>query len=147
VIVVDASVLANAVGDDEAAGQLARARHAAASAVSAPDLVDVETVCVLRRRWLAGDLSDERFGGAVDDLLALPIIRFPVGPMMVRAFELRANITAYGACYVALAEVLDCSLITADRRLANARLRPARPKFFSSDVAAGAPREMCVEVE
>ena len=119
-IVVDASVIANVVGDDEAAGQLARARLAAASAVSAPDLVDVETVSVLRRRWLAGDLSDERFQGAVDDLLALPITRFPVGPMMVRAFELRANITAYDACYIALAEALACPLITADRRLANA---------------------------
>ncbi len=119
-IVVDASVLANVVGDDEAAGQLARARLAAASAVSAPDLVDVETVSVLRRRWLAGDLSDERFRGAVDDLLALPVTRFPVGPLMIRAFELRANITAYDACYVALAEALDWPLITADRRLANA---------------------------
>ena len=119
-IVVDASVLANVVGDDDAAGQLARARFAAASDVSAPDLVDVETVSVLRRRWLAGDLSDERFRGAVDDLLALPITRFPVGPLMVRAFELRANITTYDACYVALAEILDCLLITADRRLANA---------------------------
>ena len=119
-IVVDASVLANVVGDDEAAGQLARARLAAASAVSAPDLVDVESVSVLRRRWLAGDLSDERFRFAVDDLLALPITRFPVGPLMVRAFELRANITAYDACYVALAEALDCPLITSDRRLANA---------------------------
>ena len=119
-IIVDASVIANVVGDDEAAGQLARARLAAASAVSAPDLVDVETVSVLRRRWMAGDLSDERFRGAVDDLLALPITRFPVGPMMVRAFELRANITAYDACYVALAEALACPLITADRRLANA---------------------------
>lgn len=119
-IVVDASVLANVVGDDEAAGRLARARLAAASAVSAPDLVDVETVSVLRRRWLAGDLSDERFRFAVDDLLALPVTRFPVGPLMVRAFELRANITAYDACYIALAEALDCPLITSDRRLANA---------------------------
>jgi predicted nucleic acid-binding protein len=119
VIVVDASVLANVVGDDEAAGRLARGRLATASTVSAPDLVDVETVAVLRRRWLAGDLSDERFRCAVDDLLSLPIARFPVGPLMVRAFELRANVTAYDACYVALAEALDCPLITSDRRLAN----------------------------
>lgn len=119
-IVVDASVLANVVGDDETAGQLARARLAAASAVSAPDLVDVETVSVLRRQWLAGDLSVERFRFAVDDLMALPISRVPVRPLMVRAFELRANITAYDACYVALAEALDCPLVTADRRLANA---------------------------
>lgn len=119
-IVVDASVLANVVGDDEAAGQHARARLAAASAASAPDLVDVETVSVLRRRWLDGDLSEDRFRFAVDDLLALPITRYPVGPLMVRAFHLRANVTPYDACYVALAEALECPLVTADRRLADA---------------------------
>jgi predicted nucleic acid-binding protein len=120
VIVVDASVLANVVGDDQAPGELARARLMAASAISAPDLADVETVSVLRRRWLDSDLSVERFRRAVDDLLALPITRFPVSPLMPRAFELRANVTAYDACYVALAEALECPLITADRRLANA---------------------------
>ena len=117
-IVVDASVLANVVGDDEAPGRIARARLEAAGDASAPDLVDVETVSVLRRRWLSGDLSAARFRSAIDDLMALPITRFPVGPMMTRAFELRANVTAYEACYVALAEALDCPLLTADARLA-----------------------------
>ncbi|BAN01687.1 type II toxin-antitoxin system VapC family toxin [Ilumatobacter coccineus] len=119
-IVVDASVLANVVGDDESAGTLARRRLQIAGAASAPDLVDVETVSVLRRRWLKGDLTDERFRSAVDDLLALPITRFPTAVFMPRAFELRANVTAYDACYVALAEALDCTLVTADRRLASA---------------------------
>lgn len=119
-IVIDASVLANVVADDEAAGRLARARLANAASAAAPDLVDVETVSVLRRRWLAGDLTDDRFRCAVDDLLALPITRFPVGPLMLRAYELRANVTAYDACYVALAEVLDCPLVTSDVRLTNA---------------------------
>jgi predicted nucleic acid-binding protein len=50
----------------------------------------------------------------------LPITRVPVGPLLQRAFELRANVTAYDACYVALAEALDCPLVTTDRRLANA---------------------------
>lgn len=39
---------------------------------------------------------------------------------MRRAYSLRANITAYDAAYVALAEVLGCELLTGDRRLANA---------------------------
>jgi predicted nucleic acid-binding protein len=120
VIVVDASVLANVIGDDESAGRSARARLDVAGEVSAPDLIDVETVSVLRRRWLAGNLSDSRFQDAVVDLRALPITRYPVGPFMIRAFELRANVTAYDACYVALAETLRCPLLTADARLASA---------------------------
>ncbi len=118
-IVIDASVLANVVGDDESAGLLARRRLQVAGVASTPDLVDVETVSVLRRRWLTGDLTDERFRAAVDDLLALPITRFPTGPLMSRAFELRANVTGYDACYVALAEALGCTLVTSDQRLAN----------------------------
>ena len=119
-IVIDASVLANVVGDDGTAGRAARARLAAAEHVSAPDLVDVETVAVLRKRWLAGALSARRFRSAADDLLALPNVRFPTGPSMIRAYELRANVTPYDATYVALAEGLDCTLVTGDVRLARA---------------------------
>ncbi len=119
-IVVDASVLANIIADDTNTGHLARTRLARAGQAYAPDLADVETVAVLRRRWLNSDLTDTRFRDAIDDLLALPITRLPVGPLMIRAFELRANVTAYDACYIALAETLDCPLITADQRLSTA---------------------------
>ena len=119
-IVIDASVLANVVGDDGAAGRAARDRIAAASRWSAPDLVDVETVSVLRKRWRAGDLTARRFRSAVVDLLSLPIVRFPTGPLMVRAYELRSNVTPYDAAYIALAEGLACPLVSADARLARA---------------------------
>ncbi len=119
-IVTDASILANAVGDDGQAGRIARARLFAAAETSAPDLVDVETVSVLRKRWLAGDLTARRFRSAIDDLLALPLVRVPTGPLMPRAYELRANVTAYDAAYIALAEGLTCTLVTADARLATA---------------------------
>lgn len=56
-IVVDASVLANVIADDGTDGAAARARIAACDDLMAPDLVDVETLSVLRRRWLAGDLT------------------------------------------------------------------------------------------
>ncbi len=125
-IVVDASILANVIGDDGQAGQVARARLLVAGEASAPDLVDVETVSVLRRRWLAGDLTARRFRDAIDDLLALPLVRVPTGPLMPRAYELRANATPYDAAYVALAEGLACTLVTADVRLARApRIRCA----------------------
>jgi predicted nucleic acid-binding protein len=120
VIVVDASIVANVVGDDGAEGDLARARARAAGDLMAPDLVDVETASVLRRRWLANDLTEGRFQVAIDDLESLPIVRYSTRGLMRRAFELRANVTAYDAAYVALAEGLACPLLTADTRLAKA---------------------------
>jgi len=120
VIVVDASVLANAVGDDAAAGRQSRELLRAHRELAAPDLVDVETTAVLRRRWLAGTLTDERFEHAVDDLADFPLARFPTRGLMRRAFELRANVTSYDACYVALAEALEWPLCTVDGRLARA---------------------------
>ena len=119
-IVIDASVLSNVVGDDGTAGRVARSRLAAADRVSAPDLVDVETVAVLRKRWLVGALTARRFRSAIEDLQALPIVRFPTGPMMIRAYELRTNVTPYDSTYVALAEGLSCTLVTGDARLARA---------------------------
>lgn len=119
-IVVDASVVANALADDHADGRMARARMSAGGDLVAPDLVDVETVSVLRRRWLTGDLTARRFSTAIDDLEDLDLTRFSTLPLMRRAYELRANLTSYGAAYVALAEHLECALLTADAGLARA---------------------------
>jgi predicted nucleic acid-binding protein len=119
-IVVDASVLANVIADDGPQGKRARTEIRAAGDLAAPDLVDVETVAVLRKRWLAGTITQRRFATAVDDLELINIDRYPTLPLMRRAFELRANLTSYDASYVALAEVLDCELVTGDGRLGNA---------------------------
>ncbi len=119
-IVVDASILANALGDDEDDGDAARSELRAAGDLAAPDLVDVETVAVLRKRWLARAISDERFDAAVTDLQRWDFERVPTLRLVRRAYELRANVTAYDAMYVALAEALGCELLTADQRLAGA---------------------------
>lgn len=119
-IVIDASILANVVGDDSSDGQRARAEFRGAGDIAAPDLVDVETVAVLRKRWLAGTVTDRRFSAAVADLEQLDLDRYPALPFMRRAYQLRANVTAYDSAYVALAEALSCELLTADRRLASA---------------------------
>jgi predicted nucleic acid-binding protein len=120
VIVVDASVVANALADDGEDGDQARRRLIDGGELAAPDLVDVETVSVLRRRWRAGDLTARRFSAAVDDLADLAMVRLPTLPLMRRAYELRTNVTPYDATYVALAEHLDWTLLTADRRLSRA---------------------------
>ena len=120
-IVIDASVLANALADDENEGDVARIElRAAAGDIAAPDLIDVETVSVLRKRWLRRTLSDQRFAAAIGHLRQLDFDRAPTLRLMPRAFELRANVSAYDACYVALAEQLSCELVTVDERLANA---------------------------
>ncbi|MGE0878923.1 MAG: type II toxin-antitoxin system VapC family toxin [Acidimicrobiia bacterium] len=116
-IVVDASVLANVVGDDAQVGRVARARLAVASEAAIPDLADVETVSVLRKRWIAGAITARRFRTAVGDLQDLPLDRYATGPLLLRAYALRANVTPYDAVYVALAEVLGAVLLTADGRL------------------------------
>lgn len=119
-IVVDASVLANALADDEEDGNRARRELRAAGEVAAPDLVDVETVSVLRKRWLHGSLTEQRCRTAISHLQQLGFERVPTLRLVPRAFELRANVSTYDACYVALAEHLDCELVTADARLAGA---------------------------
>ena len=119
-IVIDASVLANALGDDSEAGRTARTELRTAGEFTAPDLIDVETVAVLRKRWLARTISDDRFVAAIDDLLEMDFERVPTARMIRRAYELRADVTSYDATYVALAEALDCELLTGDTRLASA---------------------------
>lgn len=118
-IVIDASVMAVAIGDDAEAGQVARSAISGQQ-ISAPDLVDVETVSVLRARWRAGALTAARFAVAIEDLSDFAADRYPTLPFMRRAFELRHNVTAYDSTYVALAELLGCPLMTADLRLASA---------------------------
>jgi predicted nucleic acid-binding protein len=119
-IVVDASVLANVIGDDGDDGRRTRQELRAADGVAAPDVVDVETVAVLRKRRLAGTITEQRFADAVGDLEDLEFDRYPSLQFMRRAYQLRANVTVYDSTYVALAEALDCVLVTADERLASA---------------------------
>jgi predicted nucleic acid-binding protein len=83
-IVIDASVLANVVGDDGQDGRRARNEVRQAGDLAAPDLVDVETVAVLRKRWVAGSISDRRFLAAVVDLESMELDRYPTLPLMRR---------------------------------------------------------------
>ena len=78
------------------------------------------------RYWNAGELDDERGAQALDDLADLPIHRYPHDLLLPRIWELRANLTAYDAAYVALAEALGAPLLTRDARLAAAPGHEAR---------------------
>lgn len=74
----------------------------------------------IRARERRGRIDNARSREAVEDLLALPIVRYPTLQLLERAWSLRHNFTAYDAMYVALAEALDAPLVTADGRLARA---------------------------
>jgi len=115
VIVVDASVLAPALGGDGQDGDAAR-RRLRDEELAAPEIIDLEVTNVWRHT-----LTDERRAAlALADLLDLPLRRAPHLPLLARCWELRHNVTPYDAAYVALAEALDVALVTADRRLARA---------------------------
>ncbi len=118
-LVVDASILAVALADDGPDGDAARARLRGET-LTAPELVDLEVASVLRRQNRVGLLDNGRAELALTDLAALPMQRAAHLPLLTRCWELRGNLTAYDAAYVALAEALDATLLTGDRGLAHA---------------------------
>jgi predicted nucleic acid-binding protein len=87
-------------------------------ALHAPHLLDLEVAQVVRRLVLARDMDRERAQAAMDDFLAFPLQRHAHDFLLPRVWALRDTFTAYDAIYVALAEVLDATLLTHDRRLA-----------------------------
>lgn len=119
VIVIDASVLVVALIDDGEDGTTARERLRG-NALAAPELIDLEVLSVLRRHVAAGLTSADRGQGAMVDLMDLPLRRASHRPLLRRCWELRNNLTTYDACYAALAEALDTTLLTTDGRLSRA---------------------------
>lgn len=117
-IVVDASILATALLDDSSDGDLARERLLRQPDLHAPHLLDLEVLSVFRRRW--GRLDNKRMTLALKDFQDLRLTRYPHLPFADRIIELGDNLTVYDAAYVALAEALQCTLLTADRKLARA---------------------------
>ena len=80
----------------------------------APHLLDVEVAQALRRLVRTGDVRSDRAEGALVDLLDFDLRRHSHVDLLGRAWELRDNLTAYDAMYVALAEALDAPLVTCD---------------------------------
>ena len=117
--VVDASVLVAALVDSGHEGQWAETAIAEGS-LAAPELALAEATNILRRLELAGQISRLEATAAHRDLLRLDMETYPFAPLAERVWELRSNLTGYDAWYVALAEALDCPLLTLDRKIAGA---------------------------
>jgi predicted nucleic acid-binding protein len=115
VIVVDASAaIAALLGTGPARTALSMEQ------IHAPHVIDAEVASGLRRRVLASQLDASDGWRALDTWRRLGMTRYPVFSVLDRVWSLRNSLSAYDATYVALAESLDCALVTADKRLARA---------------------------
>ena len=122
-LVVDASALVAAVVDTGPEGRWAEQLVKSAwmsGVLSAPQLVQVEAINILRRLELAGRIDSKVATAAQRDLVQLEMDLYPFEPFAERIWELRANLTSYDAWYVALAELLGAPLATLDQKLSRA---------------------------
>ena len=115
--VTDAGVWIRAIVD-EAPGDPVRARLATETSVAAPALIDLEFANVLRGLLTKKSIGPRLAEQALREFMQVPIQRYGHLALLQRIWQLRANLTAYDASYVALAELLGINLLTIDRRLA-----------------------------
>ncbi|NLG21231.1 MAG: type II toxin-antitoxin system VapC family toxin [Actinomycetales bacterium] len=118
-IVLDNSVLvAVVVSPDQVSAPIRRRLRA--ERLVAPELIDIEFANALRGLVRGGKLEESQADRALGAIEIFPLRRVPHRPLLRRIWELRDNVTAYDAAYVALAEALDVPLLTGDHRLRTA---------------------------
>jgi predicted nucleic acid-binding protein len=117
-VVVDASLLIDALALEQPGGPIGTLL-AKETVLHAPGHVSAEFTNGLRRLELSGKLSAKRAEEALNDFLGLPILQHRFEPLAHRVWALRANLTAYDAAYLAVAESLGHPFYTTDGRLAS----------------------------
>jgi predicted nucleic acid-binding protein len=116
--IIDASALVELLLLGDRAGAVERAIRDVH--LAAPDSINPEVLSTVRGLERSGQLDGKRAAEMVDDLLTVPVTRVATLDLTPAVWKLRHNLTAYDACYVALARELGAELITSDRRLARA---------------------------
>jgi predicted nucleic acid-binding protein len=126
VIVLDASAAVEALLRLPASEAVEARIFETGQTLHAPHLIDIEVAQALRRYAMTGQVGPQHCRAALADLADFPLTRYPHHFLLPRVWELRQNMTAYDAVYVALAEALEIPLLTRDRRLAAAPGHRAR---------------------
>ena len=129
-IVVDASAVLEVLLNTSDGTAIAARLFTAGETLHAPHLLDLEVTQVLRRYARSGELTAQRGVQALEDLVDLPLARYPHEFLLARIWELRDNVTAYDAAYLALAEALAAPLVTRDAALASSRAHRARVELM-----------------
>jgi len=129
VIVLDASaavelLLGTPMGDEVQ-------RRMESRRLNAPHLLSVEVAQALRRLVMTGTVAHFDAADCLVDLDNMLIRRWRHEPLLARVWELRSNLTAYDAVYVALAEALEATLLTADARLARSSAHDAQVELVT----------------
>lgn len=119
-IVADASIILDLLLRTSSAAEIEARLFRRGETTHVPALLDVEVAQVLRRYVARGELKSARAEEALALLIGFPMERYTHEPLLPRIWELRENLTAYDAAYVALAEGLRAPLLTCDARLAKA---------------------------
>lgn len=134
-IVLDASAVVDMLFDFGSSAARVRERIEgegdANEGLHVPHLFEVEVLHAIRGLTVGDRISADRGLRAVESLSDLRLIRYSHTPLVTRIWELRNNMTAYDAAYVALAEALDAPLITTDGKLARASGHRARMELCS----------------
>ena len=129
-IVLDASAAIDWLLQTQAGLQLEKRIYSRGESLHAPHLLDIEVTQVLRRFVREQVVASRRAEEAIADLLNLRIARYPHFPFLPRTWQLRHNLTAYDAVYIALAERLNATLLTRDARMRTASGHTARIEVF-----------------
>lgn len=124
--VIDASALVELLLGTPRGLSVAEALTDESESIHMPHLADVEVAHVLRRLVSLKAIPERTAREAIADLQDLDIDRHAHDPLLERIWELRGNVSAYDAAYLALTEVLGATLLTSDRKLAKAAGRLAR---------------------
>jgi len=130
VIVIDASAAVEWLLHSSAGWRIEKRIYAGTDSLHAPHVLDLEVAHTLRRLVRESALTAARAEEALTDLLVLRVLRHPHSSFLPRIWQLRHNLSAYDAAYVALAERLDAALLTRDTRLAAASGHSASIELF-----------------